>query len=336
MSFFKHVRKHARKHARTDTRASERVGLWFKAMRNRGDSDEVIMSRWQGTALHSHRYWHAETDGVGALYRFLAEQGARDIRLRGLGSSQKIPYHRRARHFLRAFRRTTAANVTWPLRAQPREEGLFFPLHFSVEETRRLKDLARRAGVNLRVYLLSVLDPIFRNWLRPVPPQAAWLIPVTLRTPAQLADYANRASYLLLPVRAQAPAREIGADFDREIKSGAYWGTYWLLDLISRLGPGAVQRVSDRNARRGSFMGTFSDLGDWTFQHPDPEVRDQRWASAPPASTPYPIGVSKLILNGKLSLGIRINRRIATPEPEAITRELENLADQLRAQAAGL
>lgn len=69
-------------------------------------------------------------------------------------------------------------------------------------------------------------------------------------------------------------------------------------------------------------MGTFSDLGEWSFTHADKDIREQLWASAPPASLPYPIGVSKLIINGRMSIGIRINRRIKTPEHETIENDL--------------
>ena len=309
--------------------ARNRAGFWFEAMRARGDSDRVVMTQIIGGKIHSPAYLHAETDGVGALHRLFSEQGFNEIALKGLGSSQKIPHLQRARQFFTSFRKIQATSTQWPMRDLPLSENLFFFLSFSAEETEFLKNLCKARGLNLRVFLLFHFHHHFSKWLTDEPKQGTWLIPVSVRRPDQLSEYENLASYFLLPIQKGASIEQISFDFNREIKSGAYWGTYLALQLVSLLGPRAIRWISNRNARRGSFMGTFSDLGEWTCGHPDREIQDQTLASAPPASTPYPIGVSKLILNGRMTVGVRINRRIRTPERESIQKDLEQLKRSL-------
>jgi hypothetical protein len=311
---------------------SRRAGFWFEAMRGRGDTDEVVMTQVMGGRRNIRRFPHADADGVGALYHYLAAQGLRGITVGGMGLSQGIPLLTRWRQAWSAFRKIGATSVTWPLRESALPEAYRFELYYSAEELLRLAEKCRRKNVNVRILLLSLFHRYFSSWLEPKPTSGSWLIPVTLRRKDQISVYGNLVSYFLLPIAIDADAARISADFSRELKAGAYWGTYWMLSVISIFGRRVVQWFSDRNARRGSFMGTFSDLGEWTFSHPEAELQEQMWATVPPASTQYPIGICKLIVNGKMSLGVRINPRIAAPDRERIAADLarikaESLAD---------
>ncbi len=298
-------------------------------MRNRGDSDEVVMTQFIGGQSLQKSYLHADTDGVGALYRNFSEQGLQDIQIKGLGSSQKIPALKRFTHFLSAFKKIKAHAVHWPLREIPLDKSPFFYLLFSEQETAALQNYCKNKKINLRVLLLFHFHSYFNKWLATPCKQGSWLLPVSIRRPDQASTYENLASYFILPISEDENIEAVNEKFRREIKSGAYWGNYWLLVLFSLLGRRFVYWIGKQNARRGSYMGTISDIGEWSFTHPQKDLQEQLWASAPPASTPYPIGVSKLIINGKMSVGIRINRRIKTPDHAEIEADLRRLKSKL-------
>ncbi len=123
--------------------------------------------------------------------------------------------------------------------------------------------------------------------------------------------------------------KKLHLEFINELKSLVFLGTYWILSGLSFLGFNLVKFISNRNADKGCFMGIFSDMGTWTFNHSNAEIKNHPWIFIGPASRQYPVSIAKLVVNQRLSLGVKINLYLKRPSTEFINKEFSELKNKI-------
>ena len=311
---------------------SDRVGRWFAALRDDGESIDMRFGFIaHGASTPSWTFLpHDRFDGIGGFVHLLRKAGA-DVAPPVSRRRNPAPVLQSFRAFLQQKRRRPARWESLDERWQPRHRCCSRPeavawTTLSEEVTATAIGTAERHEVSLNSWLLWHLHQSIRDELDS-DRGSAWMVPVNVRGAVRLArDTANHIGFLIVPVRDDDDVRRVHKRLRRDLRRGLDMGSWFAMAAGTSAGRPVLREAIAAAARRWRAVGTFSNLGAWRL----PTTPGQgNWLVCPPVTRFQPLGVGALITNGCLALMMQAHPAL-TVDAAVVKRWLERLEQGVR------
>jgi hypothetical protein len=180
------------------------------------------------------------------------------------------------------------------------------------EQTRAVRDAAKRAGVSVNSLLLHALDHTVTPLLAWTTGASRWGVPVNMRGPVQVRpELANASSIVSVEIKRGASARDVHETVRDLLARHLDWGKWDQANLMLRLGERAARRQVTRyhgNRAHAARLGIFSNLGVWSGALP-PDVALFAFG---PATAVDPLFATAVTWNGRLSLALTVHPSLTT------------------------
>jgi hypothetical protein len=204
----------------------------------------------------------------------------------------------------------TRPAVPWKRYERSAMSGIPRAVGWAMLDEEESKLLARRTTTSMNSRLMWAFDRAASVLLDGPHPPRLWLMPVNMRGASKAAD-AMTNPVCAIPVQfdEKASPEEVHAEIKEKFDSGAHWGTWYLGMMRHSLGPSVLRAaMRDYYARpRHAWMGTFSNLGDWTVPG-----RSARWyyLGVPPVTITNPLTGAVMGWGGRLTLTLQAHSAI--------------------------
>jgi hypothetical protein len=110
-------------------------------------------------------------------------------------------------------------------------------------------------------------------------------------------------------------------DIHEQIKTSlsnkVHWAVWWVHQIGRLIGISGMRYLSNKNAKKNFWVGSFSYLGDWELPI------DDIFIGGPPGSKNFPISVMVMIANSHMTLSLKIHPFILKDEdkvPELLSQ----------------
>lgn len=185
----------------------------------------------------------------------------------------------------------------------------------SAEQTAKMREQARKAGVSLNSHLFYSLHKTVKPHLQSSKLPATWIIPVSLYDNAEQANGPGvRTSIMEVNVEDKDVAVDLHAKIRHEVNRETYWGTVVAV-LINHVLPDSINRkILSATVATKKRVGTFSNISKWTGNE---KFADEGWSIVPPVHPGQPIGCGCIEFNGKLGLGMKLDPYLGRDQAEA-------------------
>lgn len=286
--------------------ARDYVGQWFEIYRRLHEPADIVFQIESEGKIENFFFPHEKGDGVAALHA-LAEKKAWTIRTAGTATLRRpIGFFRYFVNCILFLRWTRPAPNIWAFnlaKAGPADTTPFFTLSLTREETSVLKKKAEHYRVSLNTLLFYSIDRILQKKFNLE--KRSWWMPVNMRPDLQLdTDNAalkkNYVSNFTLDIEPSMKLTDYHKNISSSLKNSKHWATWWWQHLGRYLPEHLIEKIIRRNSRMGRYAGAFSNLGDWVSND---EKSNVTFLVNPLLS--HPFGVSVIVWNGKLNLGLR-------------------------------
>lgn len=316
------------------------AGEWFSLLEESGEHLHIVYGRVSREAPGGELFYlpHLAYDGLGGFVHLLRQRGY---------VIPEVPKRARLERpgpwaLLRAISAylndAGVRHVAWKIRDPERKGRRLTPSWQSLsrEESERLARRARSKGVSLNSFLLYHLDRAVSGALLKEHAVNWWMVPTNMRGSLSRArDTAPRSSYIVAKIPAAGSLEELHGNIRTMLRSGYEWGAWWGINLGRWIGKGGMARILRRYAeRRHSWIGTFSNLGEWppSGSSTTGMADGESWFFCPPVTRAHPLGAGGLLWNGHLALALQIHPSLT--EDREVSRAL--LLTWVRALSGGL
>lgn len=318
------------------------IGLWFTVQAERGHSDAVpfFLARLAEKKFDDFGFRHRDMDGMAAMagaLRALGLEPKRAPRAVPRPSVFSVP---------RLLWRGLAGNNGGgrPNWRSLRTEILAKPKSFAFlvlreEAEAALKKFLAEKRISLTAYLLSRLSRAMEPELLDGPVSGSWLLPVDMRPafPGRPLS-GNCVSYVKVP--AAGEAEDIHREIKRALGAFEHWSNWWVYHIGKVVGLKGMRKLSLRSSQRTFWLGSFTDLGDWTLvTSASLSLRDSVWAIAAPGTPNSPVGCATVAWFGQRSISLRVHPSIGDSEAAAgaiLHRLAKMIAEETGGPEAGL
>jgi hypothetical protein len=314
--------------------ARDWIGLWFEIQAERGHSDEVpfFLAHLTEAKFEDFGFRHREKDGVAALSGLFTKLGLENTRARR--ELRRPPWFAVPGLLWRGLAGNGGSGKpNWrSLRPEVAQKPKAFAfLVLREKEEQALAAYLSVSRVSLTAYLLSKLSLAMEPELLAGPVAGSWLLPVDMR-PAfpERPLSGNCVSYV--KVAASRDAGEIHRQVKRALGAFEHWSNWWVYHIGKVVGLRGMRKLSRRSSERVFWLGSFTDLGDWT---PAPSAqadryRDSVWAIAAPGTPNNPVGCATVAWFGQRSISLRIHPSLSE-DPGIAPTILRRLAKMIAA-----
>lgn len=297
------------------------IAFWYEVARERGQNHISSMGRGllqnptsgETSPVEYHDFTHIDEDGISAVNKTLQKLG---------NTTETWPLAKSPRRYSRreswlaaksASKLSAGRNARWKTleTSAPIEKALhdYSTLSFDVVQTATLKASCQRHKTSLNVVIALELDRLSRTLLKDPGQDTKWLFPVNIRGfLSRDVKSPNQVSYLPLLLKNRMSPEELKNQIRTQFKSDVPWGNWCLYNIGQIIGERGVRYLSKRASTRSFWMGTISDMGEWNTDGAYQSLgANEIWFAAPPGSINYPIGMTHLTFNGRLSLSLKIH-----------------------------
>lgn len=289
------------------------VAEMFRALQDCGEDISIVFGEKQAGSGQAEPRWvalpHDRYDGISGLAALLRNRGA---------GVEKLPQLRDDRFtFLRGLRGFMAAIPAMKLRRQQWKSPFYWTREvefrpfgqrvawhlFTAEQTARIVDSARAAGVTVNTWLLFHLDAAVAAELTGEAASRRWMVPVNLRGAViRHAVSPPHMSFLGVDVEPGGSLRQLHAGVDRLRQRGFHWGMWIMLHMGKLLGAEGMRRdIRKRERQQHGTTGMFSNLGAWHVPGAS------HWIFCPAVTRVYPVGAGCITLNGRMALSLQLH-----------------------------
>jgi hypothetical protein len=185
------------------------------------------------------------------------------------------------------------------------------------------KLLAARHATSMNSRLMWSLDRVASSLLVGPHPPRLWLMPVNMRGASEAADrMKNPVCAVPIEFQEGSSAVEVHAAIKEKFEKGAHWGTWYLGMLRSAFGANAMRSAIHAyyNRPRHAWMGTFSNLGDWSVAGKKPNFF---YIGVPPVTITNPLTGAVMGWGGRLTLTLQAHAAIANDPKQAMEMAAE-------------
>ena len=177
----------------------------------------------------------------------------------------------------------------------------------SIEQTRRLKHIAKQHGISMNTWLLATLDRAVRPFVQQPQHAIPWMIPVNMRgIECHGNDTANHVSSLTILIPANAQPQLTHLQIRAALARGEHRRNSLLLRWGGILSKAQKERFLENDYKRphGS-IGAFSNLGNWTLPSGSRASLGAPWLFCPPVVRGQLLGAGAVTISGQLGLCIQ-------------------------------
>ncbi|NCN28122.1 hypothetical protein GW915_11150 [bacterium] len=296
-------------------------GLWYVLSKEKGHNDLVTFTQLDLSdgARKSYHCSHAWADGVGA-FRVLLRKLKINASMKLKPAIQTRPTRltklfSAVRAFLDAFAKS---DLEWKsFQENPslyrRSEHRYYYAVFSRQDTMDLKDRAAQKMLSLNAIILALVNKEVSCSLIQSGTSLRWMFPVNMRPWVQLSnESANCSSAIELSLRPNSLAHDIHLQCKEKLKKQEHWGVWSLLNIGKWIGEKGMRKLSQKRSASVLNVGCFSGMGEWCEASSSPS--EMVWLVTPPGTRNYPVSVSTMIWNARLSLTVKIHPSICAEE----------------------
>lgn len=285
------------------------VGQWFKIYRELNEPTDIIFKVNEEIVLFPHE----KGDGTAALFE-ISRLKKWNITNAAINKAKPLKKLRFIFNCLLFLYRTRPQKNIWPFEIQKiskHNHPVYETCSFTEAETESLLSKAANSKISLNAILLHSFSDILDNKIIKIGgfqigSRKLWWIPVNMRSEFNLDtnDRRHEKNYVsnitIDTTKAMKPL-----DYHKLISAGLkqqqHWATWWW-QLIGRfLSYKLIKFVAKKNLLDQNYIGVLSNLGIWD----SPESKDNVSFIIPPLRS-HPVGVSAIIWNKRLNLGISL------------------------------
>lgn len=260
---------------------------------------------------------HRTLDGMGLLHTLTQEQGLTINIPQYQGTVP--PWYKRIVLAHKKMRQKTPEPIKWKQwvpRDAMLEDARFknaphpHPksiLQLNKSQTADIVKQAKAHNVSMNAYPLWALNKVCKAHLVKAQPQVAWGNTINLRgqVPARtLVD--NQSSIVTLLLNEGDTPEQVYETILQSYQEGAHWGCWDFLNTVCRLGPSLVRkRIKAYYSSNNSQMGTYSNLGKWTWNQGS--ATGPFIAALPPCTRSAPIAAVATTINDQIILSMGLH-----------------------------
>jgi hypothetical protein len=316
----------------------DRVGRWFQIMDERGHSDraQIFLESLAGGKGLDFSFPHREMDGAARLAQILTDYGIAYTKPKEM----KRPSIFR-RGFLLVRGLINNSNIPKPnwrkFEATQTEKSLtLYWLLLNPDANQKLCEHAKCEGVSVNSILMEVLsaEVARKLTLDPGKFRGAWMVPVSMRGAfAENLPKGNKVSYFAVRAQAGATAKDFSSQIREGFQRQVHWSNWMVYKGLTYLGLRLMRKLSAWSAKKVFWIGTFSDLGDWTPAYEQTVSNDLKasvWVAAPIGSPNNPVSCASASWYGHRTVSLRLHPSICGQSSADTASEiLKSVADSL-------
>lgn len=312
------------------------LGKIFRVEKRLGHGDEFeIISHFSTGKVQISSFHHEDCDGLGALLIESAQWAGATFSaplFRVPGDAHPRSLIRGITGFLDDFLPSKTLWKNLDLAAEYTPKNLAWRI-LDEDSTGALLKCARTKKVSLNSLLLSAVNSaVAHEFLRDEQIFCRWLIPVNMRmTPEEVLSTTNHTSSVGMKIRRSDSPETIERIFRISLNKWRVLFANKLANLVSLLTEEQLFQLAKKRGESNFWMGSFSNLGHWSF----PEaLENERWplaiSIAPPAGTPcFPVGVGVVTWQGRLSISLRLHSALTSGDKVITESVLNSMCDIL-------
>ncbi len=132
--------------------------------------------------------------------------------------------------------------------------------------------------------------------------EGTWTLPVNLRPVLKREDYnSNHSSGVLISFHQNKTPMDIHQQIKNALKNKVHWAVWWIHQIGRIIGFSGMRYLSNKNAKKNFWVGSFSYLGEWDLPS------DEIFVGGPPGSKNFPISVMVMIANSHMTISLKIH-----------------------------
>jgi predicted metal-dependent hydrolase len=303
-----------------------RTGKVFEILDELGENPLMGAEVWNtetGARQHRAEFHHKDVDGYGAMRRLLADYGVAHVPPPLRPERMPPPLFVRARAVLAVLRqklrlegvRWLVGNPAWKTGNRVIARAKAGRI-LTLEQTKQVREAARRAGVSVNSYLLHALNRSVTPLVAETSGKSRWGVPVNMRGPVRVEpELANASSIVSVEIADGASAKDVQATMKDILSRKLDWGKWDQVNLMMRLGESTARRQVREyygNHAHPARMGVFSNLGVWSGELP-PQAGFLVFG---PSTAVDPLFATAVTWNGRLSIALAAHPSISESPSE--------------------
>ncbi len=324
----------------------DRVGLWFQVLEERGHSDRapLFLERLDGGQGIDFSFPHREMDGSARMAQILNGFGLPPAPAKSI----KTPFILARIHlFLKGLLNNSSTSqpnwIKFDLNRTDKAPKLSWLL-LNENANRILCERALCQAISVNALLLDHFSKAVATHLAHDSQnfRGSWMLPVSMRGAfSENFPTGNKVSYLPIHTDAQTQAQDIHAQIRQGFQANLHWSNWLIYRYLPYVGIRLMRKLSARYARKVFWIGTFSDLGDWTPQEIPAELHASVWVAAPVGSPNNPVSSAVTTWCGQKTISLRLHSSICAGRCVESAEEIlktfsESLSQSLRIAAGDM
>lgn len=299
--------------------ARDYVGMWYQARADLGVddlSDYIFVEPATGKRT-SIRLRHRDQDGVGGILISARRVGLAPPVVPVTKPRKPPAFWRR---WLARPQSRKAVAPRWR-QADATNASSVSPLidWLSVEQTSALSRYADTQNVSMNSLLLLALHRAVSATLLDSDGPGSWCFPVNMRNAISAPrQEMNLSSAFYMTVAAEDSPQDVDRLVRANLKDNVHWRLWHLARIGRFIGQRGVNWLCARMLKGTSHVGSFSSLGEWQMDFQSAGMpADTVFCCCGPGSPNHPVANGAIVVNGQLSLALRLHPSLGVDQARA-------------------
>lgn len=282
------------------------MGRWYDIIKERGENDEPTFGKLnlKTNEIEWIRFSHTKMDGVGVLNYFYNNRGIKLSKFPDLKEKKAPGIFEMLFIFFKLLFQNKKVKPKWIETNFQLKPVDVHQLHFHVfkpEEVLKLKRHCKENQFSLCAFIMHEASKVFLNQLS-TNHEGTWTLPVNLRPVLKREDYnSNHSSGVLISFHQNKTPMDIHQQIKNALKNKVHWAVWWIHQIGRIVGISGMRYLSNKNANKNFWIGSFSYLGEWDLPS------DEIFVGGPPGSKNFPISVMVMIANSHMTISLKIH-----------------------------
>jgi len=298
------------------------MGRWYDIIKERGENDEPTfgMLNLKTKTIEWIRFSHSQMDGVGVLNYFYNKRGIQLKKFPDLKEKKAPSFFEMLLIFFKLIFQNKKVKPDWIERNPTASPEDIHRVHFHVfypDEVKKLQEHCKKHQYSLCAFLMHETSEVLLNQLT-TNHEGTWTLPVNLRPVLKRQDYnSNHSSGVLISYQKNKSPLDLHLQIKTALKNKVHWAVWWIHQIGRIVGISGMRYLSNANAKKNFWVGSFSFLGEWDLP------ADEIFVGGPPGSKNFPISVMVMLANSHMTLSIKIHPYILKDEekvPELLSQ----------------